>query len=153
MSETDGTGPAPGRRPTGTVAGEPTGRKRTAKAPTKRKRAKPDPVKAWVRRLARYRPNLVLDLPAEPGFAEDGWAGRTLELGPQVVLEVVVPTPRCAIPTLAHGALPPDPDALRVLNAHHVVEIEGFGTAACAGAYARVVRGGRVRRGDAARLA
>jgi uncharacterized protein YcbX len=70
-----------------------------------------------------------------------------------VVLEVVVPTPRCAIPTLAHGALPPDPDALRVLNAHHVVDIEGFGTAACAGAYARVVRGGRVRRGDAARLA
>jgi len=51
------------------------------------------------------------------------------------------------------GPLPPDPDALRVLNAHHVVDIEGFGTAACAGAYARVVRGGRVRRGDAARLA
>ncbi len=101
---------------------------------------------------ARYRPNLVLDLPDEPGFAEDGWAGRTLELGPEVVLEVVLPTPRCAIPTLAHGALPPDPDALRVLNAHHVVEIEGFGSAACAGVYARVLRGGRLRRGDAARL-
>ena len=103
--------------------------------------------------VARYRPNLVLDLPDEPGFAEDGWTGRTLELGPEVVLEVVVPTPRCAIPTLAHGALPADPDALRVLNAHHVVHIEGFGAAACAGAYARVLRGGRVRRGDAARLA
>ncbi len=102
---------------------------------------------------ARYRPNLVLDLPDEPGFAEDGWAGRTLELGPEVVLEVVLPTPRCAIPTLAHGSLPADPHALRLLHAHHKVDIEGFGTAACAGAYARVVRPGRVRRGDAARLA
>ena len=102
---------------------------------------------------ARYRPNLVLDLPGEPGFAEDGWPGRTLALGAEVLLEVLVPTPRCAIPTLAHGGLGPDPHALRVLNAHHVVEIEGLGTAACAGAYARVLRGGRVRRGDAARLA
>ncbi len=102
---------------------------------------------------ARYRPNLVLDLPDLPGFAEDHWTGRRLALGPQVVLEIVVPTPRCAIPTLAHGSLPADPHALRLLHAHHRVDIEGFGTAACAGAYARVVRPGRVRRGDAARLA
>jgi len=102
---------------------------------------------------ARYRPNLVLDLPGTPGFAENRWTGRTLELGHEVVLEVIVPTPRCAIPTLAHGGEPRDPDALRVLHAHNVVEIEGFGTAACAGAYARVVRAGRVRRGDAVRLA
>jgi len=101
---------------------------------------------------ARCRPNLVLDLPGQPGFAEDDWTGRTLALGAQVVLEVIVPTPRCAIPTLAHGALPPDPHALRVLHAHHMVDIEGVGTAACAGAYARVVRNGRVRRGDPVRL-
>ena len=31
----------------------------TKRAPGKRKRAKPDPVKAWTRRLARYRPGLV----------------------------------------------------------------------------------------------
>jgi endonuclease-3 len=31
----------------------------TAKRPAKRKRAKPDPVKAWKRRLERYRPGLV----------------------------------------------------------------------------------------------
>ena len=101
---------------------------------------------------ARYRPNLVLDLPGVDCFAENGWTGRTLELGPEVLLEVVVPTPRCAIPTLAHGLRPRDPDALRVLAAHNVVDIDGFGTAACAGAYARVVRGGRVRRGDPVRL-
>ena len=101
---------------------------------------------------ARYRPNLVLDLPGADGFAENGWTGRILELGSEVVLEVVIPTPRCAIPTLAHGLRPRDPDALRVLAAHNVVDLEGFGTAACAGAYARVVRGGRVRRGDPVRL-
>jgi len=101
---------------------------------------------------ARYRPNLVLDLPDAPGFAENAWTGRTLELGSQVVLEVIVPTPRCAIPTLAHGSGPRDPDALRVLSSHNVVDIENVGRAACAGAYARVVRPGRVRRGDAVRL-
>lgn len=101
---------------------------------------------------ARYRPNLVLDLPGTAGFAENSWTARTLELGPHVVLEVIVPTPRCAIPTLAHGGAPPDPDALRVLHAHNVVDIDGAGRAACAGAYARVIRGGRVRRGDPARL-
>jgi len=36
--------------------------KRTTKrAPAKRKRAKPDPVRAWRRRLDRYRPNLARD--------------------------------------------------------------------------------------------
>ena len=102
---------------------------------------------------ARYRPNLVLDLPAEEPFAENGWTGRTLALGDGVVLEVLVPTPRCAIPTLAHGDAPPDPDALRVVSAANRTHIEGFGEAACVGAYARVVQDGTVRRGDPARLA
>src|SRR4051794_39607820 len=31
-------------------------------APKHRKRAKPDPVKTWARRLARYRPNLQRDV-------------------------------------------------------------------------------------------
>ena len=35
---------------------------RAAKAPARRRRAKPDPVKAWARRLARYRPNLARDV-------------------------------------------------------------------------------------------
>ena len=36
----------------------------TKPRPTARKRAKPDPVKAWVRRLARYRPGLQQDVRA-----------------------------------------------------------------------------------------
>jgi endonuclease III len=35
------------------------GPKNATRRPAKRKRAKPDPVKAWTRRLARYRPGLV----------------------------------------------------------------------------------------------
>jgi hypothetical protein len=103
--------------------------------------------------LGRYRPNLVLDLPGEEGFAENGWTGRTLALGGEAVLEVLVPTPRCAIPTLAHGDAPPDPDALRIVSAHNRTHIEGFGEAACVGAYARVLQDGTVHRGDPARLA
>jgi uncharacterized protein YcbX len=101
---------------------------------------------------ARYRPNIVLDLPGAPGFAENGWPGRTIALGARVLLEVLAPTPRCAVPTLAHGDAPRDPDALRVLHAHNVVDVAGLGAAACAGAYARVVRGGTVTRGDGVRL-
>jgi uncharacterized protein YcbX len=102
---------------------------------------------------ARYRPNLVLDVPGLAGFAEDGWTGRELAVGPELVLRVLVPTPRCAIPTLAHGGRPRDPEALRILDAHNRVEIEGFGEAACAGAYAQVLRPGAIRRGDEVRPA
>lgn len=101
--------------------------------------------------VVRYRPNLVLDLPGLDAFAEDAWPGRTLTLGDGVRLEVLIPTPRCAIPTLAHGALPRDPDAYRVVAAHHRVSIEGD-ELACAGAYARVIGGGRLREGDPVRL-
>lgn len=102
--------------------------------------------------VRRYRPNVVLDLPEEEGFAENAWADRTIALGPDVVLKVLLPTPRCAIPTLAHGDAAPDPDALRVLNAHNRIDLAEFGEAACAGAYARVLQGGRVRASDRASL-
>ena len=57
-----------------------------------------------------------------PGFAENDWLGRILRVGDQLVLRVIARTPRCAVPTLAHGALPRDPGALRVLARHNRVE-------------------------------
>lgn len=100
----------------------------------------------------RYRPNLVVETPAgHPPFAESGWVGSRLVVG-DVVLRVVLPTPRCPIPTLAHGALPRDPEALRVLLAHNKVEVEGFGLLPVAGVYATVERGGTVERGAAVAL-
>ena len=96
---------------------------------------------------ARYRPNLVLRTP--PGtapYGETGWVGSILTVG-DVVLRVTVPTPRCAVPVLAHGSLPPDPSALRRLVAENRVDVEGFGVLPCAGAYASVERGGRIATG------
>ena len=104
----------------------------------------------------RYRPNVVVDTgPELTGFVENDWAGRRLRLGAEVVLDVVVPSPRCAIPTLRHGDLPRDPDALRVPMRHNHVEvpIEGFGSAPCLGVHAVVVAGGRLAVGDEVRLA
>jgi uncharacterized protein YcbX len=103
----------------------------------------------------RYRPNLVLETTPElEGFLENDWPGRRLHLGADVVIEVILPSPRCAIPTLRHGELPPDPDALRVPLHHNLVPIplEGFGSGPCVGVYAVVVAGGRVSVGDAVRL-
>lgn len=96
----------------------------------------------------RYRPNLVLDLRNAVGFVEDEWVGRTIVAG-GARLRVLLPSPRCAIPTLAHGDLPADRDALRVLAAHHRVTIPDFGTFPTAGVYAVVEQPGAVAVGDA----
>ncbi|GAA2781855.1 MOSC domain-containing protein [Kitasatospora paracochleata] len=96
----------------------------------------------------RYRPNLVLAGAGEP-FEENTWTGRELTVGPEVRLRVLLPTPRCAVPTLAHGGLPRDPDALRTPARHNRVEpLPGLGPLPCVGAYAEVVTGGRIARGD-----
>jgi hypothetical protein len=96
----------------------------------------------------RYRPNLVIETTG-PGFDESDWAGRHLHVGASLILEIVGQTPRCAIPTLPHGDLPPDPEALRVVAAHNrVVPMAGFPAMPCAGAYAVVRAEGTVRPGD-----
>lgn len=102
---------------------------------------------------ARYRPNLVVAT-AGAGFEENDWVARDLHIGDGLVLRVVAPTPRCAVPTLAHGDLPGDPDALRApARLNRVVPLPGLAAQPCVGAYAQVVRPGRVRLGDPVRLA
>jgi uncharacterized protein YcbX len=104
----------------------------------------------------RYRPNVVVETTAaQTGFVENGWVGRRVHLGVDVVVDVVVPSPRCAVPTLRHGDLGPDPDALRVPLQHNFVPVplDGFGSAACLGVHAVVVAGGRLHIGDEVRLA
>jgi uncharacterized protein YcbX len=110
----------------------------------------------------RYRPNIVVGWPdgadgegaiGNGAFVEDAWVGRRIGLGNEVVLRVIARTPRCAIPTLAHGDLPRDVRALRVLADHHrIVPLSGLGEQPCAGVYAEPVRIGRVRLGDHVRL-
>ena len=101
----------------------------------------------------RYRPNLIIAA-AAPGFAENDWAGHDLRIGTDLAIRVMARTPRCAIPTLEHGDLPRDVDALRVPAAHNRVSpFDGLGPQPCAGVYAQVLSPGRVRVGDTVRLA
>jgi len=103
--------------------------------------------------LERYPPNVLIATTAA-GFIENDWLERILRVGDEIVLRVIARTPRCAVPTLAHGALPRDPDALRVLARHNRVEpLDSLDPEPCAGVYAEVLRPGRIRTGDPVRLA
>lgn len=98
--------------------------------------------------VERYRPNVVIDT-AGSGFVENDWVGHDLRIGARLTLRVIARSPRCAIPTLEHGTLPRDPDALRVPAAHNrVPPTDEFDPQPCAGVYARVLRPGRIAVGD-----
>jgi len=100
----------------------------------------------------RYRPNIVIRS-IKPGFTENDWLNRDLRVGPDLVLRVIARTPRCAVPTLAHGDLPRNTEALRVLARHNrITPMESMGPEPCAGVYAEVLTPGRVRTGDPVRL-
>ncbi|KAA2253809.1 MOSC domain-containing protein [Solihabitans fulvus] len=97
----------------------------------------------------RFRPNLVVDVPDHEGFPEDDWVGRTLRIGATVRCRVVVASPRCVVPTLAHGGLPADPAVLRTIAREHRVPVFDLGDLSCLGVYLQVVEPGPVRVGDA----
>jgi uncharacterized protein YcbX len=104
-------------------------------------------------RLERYRPNIVIRTGAG-GFTENDWLGRDLRVGGQLVLRVIARTPRCAVPTLAHGDLPRDAEALRVLARHNRIRpLPDSDPEPCAGVYAQVLHPGRICTGDPVRLA
>jgi uncharacterized protein YcbX len=101
--------------------------------------------------LERYRPNVVIGTGAD-GFTENDWLGRDLRVGADLVLRVIARTPRCAVPTLAHGDLPRDAEALRVLARHNRVSpMADSDPEPCAGVYAQVLRPGRISTGDPVR--
>ncbi|WBO61779.1 MOSC domain-containing protein [Streptomyces camelliae] len=101
----------------------------------------------------RYRPNLVIRTDEADGYAENDWLDRELLIGSHVRLRVTASTPRCAVPTLAHGELPPDPEALRVVSRENrTVPLPGAAALPCAGVYAQVVRPGRIELGDSVRF-
>ena len=88
-------------------------------------------------------PNLVIETDGPDGFVENDWVGRTLSIG-GVVFRIDGPCPRCVMTTLAQGSLPKDAAVLRA-----AVQNNGGNV----GAYASVIRAGRIRRGDRAELA
>lgn len=104
----------------------------------------------------RYRPNLVISAPDADGgaaagvaFAENEWLGKLVRIGSDVLLRIIARTPRCAVPTLRHGTLDRNVDALRIPAARNrVIPIEGMSPEPCVGVYAQVIRPGLVSVGD-----
>jgi uncharacterized protein YcbX len=98
----------------------------------------------------RYRPNLVIETLPSMAFAENHWVGRQIRIGDSVGIEVIAPTPRCAVPMLVHGSLPYSLEAVAKVSKLNQVEFPmlGPGTFPCLGAYATVLAPGPVRRGD-----
>ena len=101
--------------------------------------------------VQRFRPNFVIEAPAD-GFVENGWVGVDVRLGSDAALNVMMPTMRCVMTTLAQGDLPDDGGVLRAAVAHNRIEISGLGEWACVGAYASVVTAGEVCVGDAVKV-
>ncbi len=104
----------------------------------------------------RYRPNIVLSTPGHDGFTENDWLGRDLAVADSdLVMRVVARTPRCAVPTLAHGeTVPRSAAALRAVAEHNRVFPREYSTAPepCAGVYAQVLHPGSISVGDAVAL-
>jgi len=91
--------------------------------------------------VPRFRPNIVVALDdGAQGFPENDWAGRTLRIGDEVRLAISEPCPRCVMTTVSQGDLPTDPDVLRTVVQRNAGNV---------GVLAFVLRGGRIRRGDA----
>ncbi len=87
----------------------------------------------------RFRPNIVIaSAEASDEKEEEAWKEKVIRIG-EVEFQVVVPTIRCVMTTLAQGDLPKDPRILRTLVHHHSHHL---------GVYATVKRPGTVRVGD-----
>jgi len=99
----------------------------------------------------RFRPNLVIEAPdGTRGFVENGWIGRTLQIGAEVRLRVTDPSPRCVVPTLPQGELAEDIGILRAVAEHNrpaVPALDGKQLPSL-GVYASVERGGVIYTGD-----
>jgi len=99
----------------------------------------------------RFRPNLVLE-PGTPGFAENDWVGKVLDLERLRIL-VVRRTGRCVMPTLAQRGLGLDRLTLKAIARFNKVESPPtIGPTPCAGVYATVEGSGVLRVGDALAL-
>jgi uncharacterized protein YcbX len=88
--------------------------------------------------VRRFRPNLVLDVDG-PTFVEDGWRERTVRIGDHVVLEIMMPTVRCAMPLRAQPGLERQRElfaAMRELNTEMPNHLGVYATVKTTGAVA-----------------
>jgi uncharacterized protein YcbX len=80
-----------------------------------------------------------VDLTSDAGFAENEFVGRSLRIGPKVVVSVLERDPRCVMITLDPDTTEKTPAILKKVAQGH----EGM-----AGVYGAVMVEGMVRKGD-----
>ena len=99
----------------------------------------------------RFRANIVI---ASSGseFEENDWAGRRIAIGGNLVVEGIVATPRCAVPTLAQPGLSSKPRLTNAIGKINRRPIFDMGDLPCLGAYAAVIHEGTIRVGDGVRF-
>jgi uncharacterized protein YcbX len=91
----------------------------------------------------RFRANVYLDLVSDQGFGENDLVGRTVKIGPKVIVRVLERDPRCAMITLDPDTAERTPAVLKkVAQAHE-------GTA---GVYGAVIVEGMLHKGDPVEL-
>ena len=91
----------------------------------------------------RFRANVYLDLKSSVAFAEDELVGKSLRIGPKVVVAVLERDPRCMMITLDPDTAEKTPAILKKVAQVH----GGF-----AGVYGAVLAEGMVRKGDSVEL-
>jgi uncharacterized protein YcbX len=91
----------------------------------------------------RFRANVYLDLASNDGFAEDKFVGRSLRIGPKVIVRVLERDSRCAMVTFDPDTAERTPALLRKIAQAH----EGL-----AGVYGAVMIEGMLRKGDPVEL-
>jgi uncharacterized protein YcbX len=95
--------------------------------------------------------NVILDTRVR-GFVENAWLGRTLAIGDEVRLIVVIPNPRCVMTNLAQEDLAQDSQILKTLAQHNRIDVAHSGLYPCAGVYAVAESTGTISKGDRVRL-
>jgi len=91
----------------------------------------------------RFRANVYVDLRSAEGFEENGFVGRSLRIGPKVVVAILERDPRCMMITLDPDTAEKTPAILKKVAQAH----EGF-----AGVYGAVLAEGMVHKGDSVEL-
>ena len=91
----------------------------------------------------RFRANVYVDLNSGDGFAEDSFVGRSLRIGPNVIVHVLDRDARCMMITLDPDSAEKSPAILKAVAQAH----EGM-----AGVYGAVLVEGMVRKGDPVEL-
>jgi hypothetical protein len=91
----------------------------------------------------RFRANIYMDLASAGGFAENEFVGRSLRIGPKLVVRILERDARCMMITLDPDTSEKTPEILKKVAQAH----EGM-----AGVYGAVIMEGIVRRGDPVEL-